>query len=225
MTGDPAFDAERARAEQAAMAHRVVLADDPTRPITRVCGVDLAYAVGSDHLVAAAVVLDRTTLAVLDEAVVEGTATVPYIPGLLSFREAPWALAAIGRLTVAPDLVVCDGQGIAHHDRFGLACHLGVALDLPSIGCAKTHYVGDYEEPGEERGDRSPLTIDGDVVGMVLRTRRRTKPLFVSPGHRITVATAADLVLELAPRYRQPETTRAADHLSREQLRRLTPPR
>lgn len=214
------FDPERARAEQRAMAHRVVLVDDP-RPVTKVAGVDLAYAVDSDRLVAAAVVLDRSTLAVLDEAVVEGTATVPYVPGLLSFREAPWALAAIGRLTVEPDLVVCDGQGIAHPARFGLACHLGVALDLPSIGCAKTHYVGTFDPPAAARGSRSPLSLDGDVVGTVLRTRDGVKPLHVSPGHRVSVDTAADLVLELAPRYRQPETTRVADHLARARLRQL----
>lgn len=205
------------------MAHRVILADDP-RPIGRVCGVDLAYAVGSDRLVAAAVVLDRSTLAVLDEAVVEGTATVPYVPGLLSFREAPWALAAIERLAVAPDLLVCDGQGIAHPARFGLACHLGVALDLPSIGCAKTHFVGEFTPPAAARGSRSPLTLDGEVVGTVLRTQDGVKPVHVSPGHRISVATAADLVLELAPRYRQPETTRAADHLARTRLRQLDDP-
>lgn len=214
------FDPEQARAEQRAMAHQVVLVDDP-RPVTRVAGVDLAYAVDSDRLVAAAVVLDRSTLAVLDEAVVEGIATVPYVPGLLSFREAPWALAAIGRLTVEPDLVVCDGQGIAHPARFGLACHLGAALDLPSIGCAKTHYVGTFDPPAAARGSRSPLSLDGDVVGMVLRTRDGVKPLHVSPGHRVSVDTAAELVLELAPRYRQPETTRAADHLARARLRQL----
>lgn len=217
------FDPEQARAEQRAMAHRVVLADDP-RPVTRVAGVDLAYAVGSDRLVAAAVVLDRSTLAVLDEAVVEGTATVPYTPGLLSFREAPWALAAIGRLTIEPDLVVCDGQGIAHPARFGLACHLGVALDLPTVGCAKTHFVGHFDPPAAPRGSRSPLTLDGDVVGTVLRTQDGVKPLHVSPGHRVSVATAADLVLELAARYRQPETTRAADHLARTRLRLLDRP-
>ncbi len=105
-----------------------------------------------------------------------------------------------------------------------LASHLGVTLDLPSIGCAKTHLVGTYDPPGRERGSRSPIVIDGDVVGMVVRTRDDIKPVFVSPGHRMSVATAADLVLELAPRYRLPETTRAADQLARARLRQLGTP-
>jgi deoxyribonuclease V len=213
----PPFNTERAEAEQRVMADRVSLVDDHS-PIANVCGVDLAYATDTDQLVAAAVVLDYLTLEPIDQAVIEGFATVPYIPGLLSFREAPWALAAIESLSIRPHLVVCDGQGIAHPARFGLACHIGVELDLPSIGCAKTHFVGDYDQPAPSRGSRSDLLVAATRVGVVLRTQDNVKPLFVSPGHRMSIDRAADLVLALTTRYRQPETTRAADHLARRHL-------
>jgi deoxyribonuclease V len=211
----PPFNTERAKAEQRVMADRFGLLDDHS-PITNVCGVDLAYA--TDRLIAAAVVLDYLTLEPIGRAMVEGFATVPSIPGLLSFREAPWALAAIEHLSIHPHLVVCDGQGIAHPARFGLACHIGVELDLPSIGCAKTHFVGNYDQPALSRGSRSPLLAATTPVGVVLRTQDNVKPLFVSPGHRVSIDRAADLVLALSTRNRQPETTRPADHLARRRL-------
>lgn len=192
---------------------------DSDGPVERVCGVDVAYAADGSGLIAAAVVLERTTLAIVDQAVVEGATAEPYVPGRLAWREAPWVVAAIAQLGRPPDLVVCDGQGIAHPDGFGLACRVGTELDLPTIGCAKNHLVGTFDPPARARGSRSPLRLDGAVVGTVLRTQHGVKPVYVSPGHRISVDRAAELVLELAPRYRLPETTRAADQLVRRLLR------
>lgn len=185
-----------------------------------VAGVDVAY--GDDgRLVAAAVVLDAETLEVLDEAVFEGRTGFPYIPGLLAFRELPSVVAALERLECVPDLVVCDGYGIAHPRRAGLAVHLGVLTEIPCYGVAKSPFVFTYEEPGPERGARSPLLIDGDEVGSALRTRGGVKPVFVSVGSGIGLENACAHTLRLAPSYRQPETTRRADRLAGERLAAL----
>jgi len=149
------------------------------------------------------------------EAVVEQPVDFPYVPGMLSFREVPSALAALQRLAVRPDLVLCDGQGLAHPRRFGLACHLGLLADLPTIGVAKSKLIGDYDEPGDERGAHSPLRHKDEVIGVVLRTRARVSPLYVSIGYRVSLDTAIEFVLACAPRYRLPETTRLADRLSK----------
>lgn len=192
----------------------LVRVEEPPQ-IRMAAGLDVAYRDGDD-LVAVVTVLDVTTLSVVDSAVVRGEAEFPYVPGLFAFREAPPLLDALDELSVRPDVLVCDGQGLAHPRRFGLACHLGVLTDLPSIGVGKTA-MGRYEPPGEERGDWSPLQLDGEVVGRALRTQQGVKPVFVSIGHRFTLDAACDLVLRLAPRYRLPETTRTADHLGRMQ--------
>jgi deoxyribonuclease V len=183
-----------------------------------VAGLDAAYAVGSDVVAGAVVVLDMEDLSVVDSATVTAVAEFPYVPGLLAFREIPVLTRAMEKLTARPDVLVCDGYGIAHPRRFGLASHLGVITGLPSLGVGKTAFVGTHAEPGPERGDRAELVDAGEVVGGVLRTQRNVKPVFVSPGHLIDVAGACDLVLRLAPRYRLPETTRHADHLSRAAL-------
>ncbi|HEX5406665.1 MAG TPA: endonuclease V [Pseudonocardiaceae bacterium] len=180
-------------------------------------GLDVSYAPDSDRLVAAVVVVDVAELWVVDSVVVHGESRFPYVPGLFAFRELPALVEALARLTVTPDLLVCDGQGIAHPRRFGLACHVGVLTGLPTVGVAKTP-LGRYAPPGEHRGDRTPLVLDGDVVGSALRTQNGVRPVFVSPGHRIDVDRACTEVLRLAPRYRLPETTRQADHLSRQAL-------
>ncbi|WP_372495263.1 endonuclease V [Saccharopolyspora soli] len=177
-------------------------------------GLDVAYREGSDQLVAAVTVLDVATLSVLDSSVVHGKAEFPYVPGLFAFREAPSLLRALSELSVEPDVLVCDGQGLAHPRRFGLACHLGVLTDIPSIGVGKTA-MGRYEPPGEERGAWSPLRFDDEVVGRALRTQAGVKPVFVSVGHHFTLDGACNLVLRLAPKYRLPETTRTADSLGR----------
>ena len=180
--------------------------------IRTVAGVDVDY---SDAGRAAIVVLSFPDLAPVTQAVATVSSPFPYVPGLLSFRECPSALAAWEQLTVKPDLIICDGQGLAHPRRFGLACHMGVLLDIPSIGCAKTHFIGTYDEPGPHAGDSTPLRDGDEVIGYVLRTRADTKPLFVSIGHKIDLDTAADFVLRCTRGFRLPETTRAADHLAR----------
>ncbi|MBG0831314.1 endonuclease V [Planomonospora sp. ID67723] len=187
----------------------------PLRPAT-VAGVDVAY--DGDRLAAAVAVLDGATLEVLEEVTVTGRTAFEYVPGLLAFRELPALLDALERLTVVPELVVCDGYGLAHPRRFGLACHLGVLTGLPAIGVGKTAFVGAYRDPAPERGSWTELTLDGEVVGRVLRTRDGVKPVFVSVGHRTDLETACRNVLDLTPAYRLPETTRVADRLSRATL-------
>ncbi|GAB7048280.1 deoxyribonuclease V [Catenuloplanes indicus] len=206
-----------AEAEQDRLRGLVDLTDAPVSPRT-VAGLDVAYADGDERLVAAVVVLDAATLEPVDEAVTIGRPAFPYVPGLFAFREIPALLAALDRLSTRPDLLVCDGHGLAHPRRFGLACHLGVLTGLPALGVGKTHLTGEWAMPGERRGDASPISLDGVTVGTVLRTQDRVRPVFVSPGHRISVAGAAAQVLALAPRFRLPETTRAADHACRAAL-------
>ena len=160
--------------------------------------------------------LDGESLEEVDRSVVLGRTTFPYVPGLFAFREVPALLAALEQLKTTPDLLVCDGYGVAHPRRFGLACHLGVLTGIPSIGVAKTAFVGTHTAPGLERGDSADLVLDDEVVGAVLRTQHNVKPVYVSVGHRINLTTAVAQTLHLAPRYRLPETTRAADHACRQ---------
>ncbi|MFJ8742154.1 endonuclease V [Embleya sp. NPDC127516] len=188
-----------------------------------VAGLDVAYAEDSDELAAAVVVLDASTHAVVERSVVHGVATFPYLPGLFAFREIPALSAALERLDTTPDLLVCDGQGLAHPRRFGLACHLGVLTGLPTVGVGKTHFVGTYETPGDKRGDAADVVYEGDVVGRVLRTRDAIKPVFVSIGHGVDLDTACAHVLALTPRYRLPETTRQADQACRQALKSTRP--
>ncbi|TNY36026.1 deoxyribonuclease V [Thermomonospora catenispora] len=186
--------------------------------IETVAGLDVSYQEGTDRLAAAVVVLDAATLRQVEESVVIGTATFPYVPGLFAFRELPALVEALERLTVVPDLLVCDGHGLAHPRRFGLACHLGVLTGLPSLGVGKTRLVGEYLPPARARGSVSDLVDGGEVIGRVLRTQDGVRPVFVSAGHRIDLDTACRHVLALSPRYRLPETTRRADRLSRRAL-------
>lgn len=180
-------------------------------------GLDVAYAAEGDSLVATAVCLDVATLDVVDSVAIRDVTDFPYVPGLFAFRELPSLLKALAELKVEPDVLVCDGQGIAHPRRFGLASHAGVVTGLPSIGAGK-QALGRYDPPGPKRGDWTPLVDNEEVVGRALRTQDGVKPVFVSIGHRIDLATATDLVLRLSPRYRLPETTRAADQLGRQVL-------
>jgi deoxyribonuclease V len=180
-------------------------------------GLDIAYEPDSDRFVAAVSVLEIATARAVDSATAFGVARFPYTPGLFAFRELPGLLDALRGLDTVPDVLVCDGQGRAHPRRFGLACHVGVLTGLPTIGVGKTA-LGAFEPPGPRRGDWTPLIDDGEVVGTALRTRDQVKPVFVSVGHLIDLDTARELVLALTPRYRLPETTRAADHLARQSL-------
>lgn len=192
---------------------RQVIAEDGLADIQYVAGVDVAYSKHSDKLIAAVVILDAKSLKVAESVVVEDHVQFPYIPGLFSFRELPPVIQAFQQIKTPPQLIVCDGQGLAHPRRFGLASHLGLLLDMPTIGCGKTRLLGEFEKPGADRGAMSPLIDHGEVIGSVLRTQDGIKPIFVSVGHKISLATACDWILKLAPRYRLPETTRQADQL------------
>lgn len=204
---------------QEVLAPSVVRTPPPGFAPRTAAGLDVAYATDSPLVVAAVVTVSIETGEVLESATATGRADFPYVPGLFAFRELPTLLAAFARLTTAPDLLVADGQGLTHPRRFGLACHLGVETDLPTIGVAKTP-LGRYTPPVDARGARTPL-LDGDEeVGAALRTQPGVKPVFVSIGHRIDLDTACAQVLSLAPRYRLPETTRQADRLSRQALSR-----
>ena len=176
-------------------------------------GADLSMNRGSDRGYAAIVVLDLATLAVVDQASAVVELPFPYVPGFLSFRELPAVVAVWEQLQHRPDVLVFDGQGYAHPRRFGIACHGGVTLGVPSIGCAKSLLVGRHELLREVRGSTSPLVHRAETVGMAVRTRDRTNPLYVSIGHLMDLPTAVELVLRLCPRYREPETTRRAHQL------------
>jgi deoxyribonuclease V len=199
-----------ARALQQRLAGQVI-DEDRLGPVRWVAGADIAYAKDSDTLHAAAVVLDARTLEVVETSAVRREAAFPYVPGFLSFRELPPLLEAFARLARRPDLVLCDGQGRAHPRRFGLACHLGVLLDLPAIGCGKSRLLGAHREPGRTRGCGCRLVDGGEVIGRVLRTRTDVRPVYISVGHRVSLATACRWVLRLARSYRLPEPVRAAD--------------
>ena len=198
-----------AKALQHQLAGRVIAETTIDRSGVRtVAGVDVSFRKGVAR--AAVVVLKLTDLEPVDCAVGEAPATFPYIPGLLTFREGPSVLSALERLTIWPDLLIFDGQGIAHPRRIGLAAHIGVILDHPSIGCAKSRLTGTHADPVNDVGDWEPLTDEGEVIGAVVRSRAGVKPLYVSIGNRVDLLTAIDLVLQCTRHYRLPETTRYA---------------
>jgi len=190
-----------------------VVNKDKLGVVHEVAGVDAHYCAG--NVWAAVVVMSLPNLATVGSALVHRRLTFPYVPGLLSIREAPAIVGALHQLSVRPDVLLVDGQGLAHPRRFGLACHLGVLTDIPTIGVAKSRLVGTYEEPNIERGAWSPLTDRGETIGAVLRTRSAVQPVFVSIGHRISLQTAIDVVLRCTGHFRLPEPIRAADRLSR----------
>ncbi|MCX5394259.1 endonuclease V [Streptomyces sp. NBC_00094] len=213
-------DEDAARAVQRELRGRIVLDEaGPAVGEGHVTGLDVAYDDERDLVAAAAVVLDARTLDVVEEATAVGRVSFPYVPGLLAFREIPTVLAALGSLIADPGLLVCDGYGIAHPRRFGLASHLGVLTGRPSIGIAKNPFTFTHDQPGPERGAFSALLADGEEVGRALRTQAGVKPVFVSVGHRVSLAGSCAHTLHLAPRYRIPETTRHADSLCRRALR------
>lgn len=198
---------------QREMAPRVVT-QDRLGEVRCVAGVDVGYEERGTVTRAAVALLDFPALSVREQAVVRVPTRFPYVPGLLSFREIPAVLEAFALLRGVPDLVLCDGQGYAHPRRFGLACHMGVLLDVPTIGAAKSRLIGEHAETPPERGAWTPLTDADEVIGAVLRTRVRTRPLYVSIGHRVSLETAVHWTLACTPRYRLPETTRAAHRLA-----------
>jgi deoxyribonuclease V len=199
---------------QKELAHRVIRTDDFPQPVRSVAGIDLGYDVAADTSRAVVAVLEFPGLEVIEIQEALMPIQFPYIPGLLSFREIPVVIEATGKLENIPDLILYDGVGIAHPRRFGIASHVGVVTDIPTIGVAKSLLTGNYEGLGEERGSTAPIMSAGEVIGMALRTRPGVKPVFVSIGHRISLETAVDFVLRCTTKYRLPETTRLADKLA-----------
>lgn len=191
-----------------------VVAAEALGAVARVAGVDVGFEDNRTVTRAAVAVLRFPELTLEESAVARRPTAFPYIPGLLSFREVPAVLDALERLTRLPDLLLCDGQGQAHPRRCGIACHLGVLTDLPSIGVAKSRLVGTHNPLSEDKGARQPLLDKGERIGTVLRTRRGVRPLYISIGHRVSLETAVDYVLRCTTRYRLPETTRAAHRLA-----------
>ena len=205
------YTPQQAVEEQRRLAERVVLHPLLMPPAT-VGGLDVGIKDGVAQ--AAVVVLTYPDLAVVSHGLARRPVTFPYIPGLLAFREIPVVLDALRGLDTLPDVLICDGQGIAHPRRMGIATHLGVILDHPTVGCAKSRLCGDHDAVPVERGAWQPLEARGEMVGAVLRTRRGVKPVYVSPGHRTDVPTAVVLTLSCAPRYRLPEPIRLAHTLA-----------
>ncbi len=191
-----------------------IMTEDRLGPVQRVAGVDVGFEDQGAVTRAAVAVLSYPQLALLETAVARRPTGFPYLPGLLSFREIPAVLDALEKLVTLPDLLLCDGQGIAHPRRLGIAAHLGLLMDIPTIGVAKTRLWGTHGKVPEERGSWTPLWDKDEMIGAVLRTRVGVKPLFISPGHRISLATAIDVVLGCTTRYRLPETTRHAHRLA-----------
>lgn len=198
---------------QLQLAQRVILQDQYTQPV-HVAGVDVGFEHDGKITRAAIAVLNYPELTLVDHSLARIKTVFPYVPGYLSFRELPAVLKALATLHILPDMFLCDGQGIAHPRRFGIACHLGVITDIPSIGVAKSRLTGVYEEPGNTKGESSGLYDGTELIGQVLRTRTGVKPLFVSPGHKVSLASACQWVLNCTTRYRLPETTRHAHQLA-----------
>lgn len=188
--------------------------EDNLPQVETVAGVDVGFEEDGAITRAAVVVLTFPDLQVRAQSIARRPTTFPYIPGFLSFREIPAVLDALSQLDTLPDLLLCDGQGLAHPRRFGIACHLGVLTGLPAIGVAKSLLVGTHNPVPDERGAWQPLLHRGEVVGAALRTRIGTKPLYISPGHRVSLPTAIDYVMRCTTKYRLPETTRQAHKLA-----------
>jgi deoxyribonuclease V len=192
-----------------------VIPEDTFHQIRFVAGVDVSYDAKHKVAWAAVVVLTYPTLELKATSLAQREITFPYVPGLLSFREIPALIDCLQKLEAVPDIFICDGQGLAHPRRFGLACHLGVLIDLPSIGVAKRPLIGEYKPVPQERGAWRAIIDKGETIGAALRWRSHAKPIFVSIGHRVSLETAIQIVLNCSPRYRLPETTRWAHKLTR----------
>jgi len=202
----------QAVAVQRELAGRVLRQPLATPP-RLVAGLDAAFTRDGERCIGGVVLWDVESREVVEEHFATRPLRFPYVPGLLSFREAPALLAALRKLRRTPDALMCDGQGLAHPRRFGIACHVGVLVDLPAVGCGKSRLVGEHREPALRRGSRTRLTHRGETIGSVLRTREGVKPIYVSIGHRIDQASAERLTLACAIGYRLPEPTRLADRL------------
>jgi deoxyribonuclease V len=212
-------DYQEATAIQNTLKKQLILHDGTkTGPLNVIAGADISYGRNSDLFFAAVVLLSYPDMQPIEEVHAIGNISFPYIPGLLSFREGPVLLKAFEKLLGAPDLVMFDGQGIAHPRGLGLAAHMGLFLDMPTIGCAKSRLCGEHQEPGLLPGDYEDLLYQGKVIGSVLRTKVRVRPVFVSPGHRISKERAREVTLACCQGYRLPEPIRQA-HLAVNRLR------
>jgi deoxyribonuclease V len=190
-----------------------VIVNTEVSNITFIAGADISVNRIEKTATASVVLLDYPALEIIEIKTVSGELDFPYVPGLLSFRELPLTLAAFKKLTISPDLVIVDGQGIAHPRRFGLASHLGLFLDIPAIGCAKSRLCGSSTEPGNNPGDYSFLIDKGEIIGAVLRSKRGVKPIYVSTGHKIDLQSSVRWILNCCRGYRLPEPSRLA-HLA-----------
>lgn len=199
---------------------RLLVSVEPLlREVNTIAGADISFNKFSEVIYSGIVVLSLPDLRIIETASIRSTAKFPYVPGLLSFRESPSFLECWDKLKTKPDVLMLDGQGIAHPRRFGIACHLGLILNLPTIGCAKSILVGTHHELGLDAGSRAPLVDKNEVVGVALRTKKKVQPVYISPGNLIDLDSAIDLTLRTVTKYRQPEPTRQA-HLLVNQLRR-----
>lgn len=205
---------EHAREIQSELRQKIRVVDD-FGTLKLIAGVDVGYDMENNLAHASIVTMTLEDLKPLDHAQAFVAADFPYIPGLLAFREIPAILAALAGLKSAPDLLMVDGQGIAHPRRMGIAAHLGVLLDHPAIGVAKSLLTGTYQEPGPMKGDQTQLMAGKEKIGVVLRSRDNVNPLFISPGHRVAMETAVSLTLRCLTKYRLPEPTRMADKFSK----------
>ncbi|MBD2625611.1 deoxyribonuclease V [Trichormus variabilis] len=205
---------EEAITIQETLQNQVITKDLLQEPIKYVAGADLGFLEDGTISRAAVAVLSFPDLQVVETSLAYRPTSFPYIPGFLSFREIPALLDALEKIQTIPDIILCDGQGIAHPRRLGIACHLGVIVDIPTIGVAKSLLIGKHEELPETKGSWQPLIHKKETIGAVLRTRTGVKPLYISSGHRISLSTAIDYVLRCTPKYRLPETTRIADKLA-----------
>ncbi len=203
-----------AKVIQEELQKEVITEDKFEKPVKYVAGVDMGFEDNGKTSRAAVAVLSFPDLQLQEQSIAKRPTSFPYIPGFLSFREIPAVLDALQKINTIPDVILCDGQGLAHPRRLGIACHLGVILDMPTIGVAKSWLIGDYEEVSQEKGSWQPLIHKNETIGAVLRTRSNVKPVYVSSGHRISLPTAIDYVLRCTPKYRLPETTRIADKLA-----------
>jgi deoxyribonuclease V len=209
---------DEAKAVQAALKDSVRIVSLGKKPRT-IAGVDAAFF--GEKVIAVASLYKYPDLINLEDAFAILMCPFPYIPGFLSFREGPAIIEALYGLKSTPDVILVDGQGIAHPKKLGIASHIGALLDMSTIGCAKSRLVGEYKEPKPRRGSRSALKYNGEVVGSVLRTRENVKPLFVSPGHRVDLEDSVRLVLGCARQFRIPEPLRRADFLSKKLKREI----
>jgi deoxyribonuclease V len=212
---------EAARALQVELRESVRFQPVPLARVRFVAGADIAVSRSRDELIAAVVVVELRSLEVVETRVVSRRLVFPYVPGYLSFREAPAVIACLRLVRTPVDVLLCDGQGIAHPRGLGLASHVGLWVGIPTVGCAKSRLVGEFVEPGRERGKFSSLVHEGERVGSVLRTRDGVKPLFVSPGHLIDHASSRRVVLACTAGYRLPEPSRLAHIAAGEEKRRL----